>query len=113
MRPRRLTVLQGLQAPHIDITTEMFTFLTHFYIVNDPLLTIPFSSRNDPSPVPPYLALLPALTHFAMSAAFGNGTATLTLAKNILVTCKTLQVLVLVVTSDPESLPPVDDPRFL
>ncbi|KAJ6477508.1 hypothetical protein C8R45DRAFT_1157305, partial [Mycena sanguinolenta] len=47
------------------------------------------SGRKDPSPVPPYLALLPALTHFAKGAAFGDRTPSL--AKSILAICKTLQ----------------------
>ncbi|KAF7333595.1 hypothetical protein MSAN_02418500 [Mycena sanguinolenta] len=113
IRPRRLAVLQGpsLLAQHVDQHTEMFTLLTHFYIVNDALLSIPFLRRHDPSPLPPYLARLPALTHFAMGGAFG--TRTVTLAKDILVTCKTLQVFVLIVTGDARSFPPVDDARFL
>ncbi|KAF7377275.1 hypothetical protein MSAN_00147800 [Mycena sanguinolenta] len=111
MKLRRLVITGDALFFQVDPETSMFSSLTHLYLPYDPLVHrhTAMTSRDR---LPSFLAHLPVLTHFAMVAIFSN-TASAALAKDILVSCKNLQVLIVGVIEDVKLFPSIDDARFL
>ncbi|KAJ6482603.1 hypothetical protein C8R45DRAFT_1075735 [Mycena sanguinolenta] len=103
IKPRRLVLVRE---PLLDPYTPLFASLTHLYILNDLM--------RGTGHLLSFLAQLPVLTHFAMGVVVFHRTNA-SLAKDILVQCRSLRALILVATADVKRFPSFDydDTRFL